>query len=543
MLDSGDITVSKKTLLHVSEGIYRTEGSALKELINNAFDAKARNVLVDTNYPQFDVLSCRDDGIGMSKEEFVRIVTGGIGDSPKANQKIRVKGDRPTIGKLGIGILAIAQVCRSFTIVSHHKKSKTAFRGKMIFRTDVDQVAQKEGNKGSYEVGKWVLENDLEYDADKNGVFIFTDDLRQSFVRRFRDDPHIQSESKNPLPFEYNRIMDLLYRKGKTKAISELGPYHELIWELSLLLPIPYQGDSIIHPDAINSNSVELRSEQSKTNLMRAEKGPLEFIASKQAELRGYDFSVFVDGIKLERPIQFPTPLTKNGKIQESQIFYFAYDGTVRKRKLAFTGYIFAQESAIFPRDLKGLQIRIKNVGIGTYDGSFLKYDKIESPRDNWLSGEIFIEEGLESSLNIDRDSFNENDEHYFVLREKIHNSLRTEVFPIVRSRQNTRNKKRKTAKHEKKTKDLMVKIEQLLNKYFPGFVVEFDYDESKSIIYDQDKLLIQIPRQITSGTDRKKKDSFSNSMLKTYEFFSSQLSDRSRLDQALKEFHKLIIG
>ncbi|MGF1669262.1 MAG: ATP-binding protein, partial [Balneolaceae bacterium] len=141
MIDSGEITVSKKTLLHVSEGIYRSAGSAIKELISNSFDANANNVSITTNYPRFEFLSIQDDGEGMQVEEFLRIVKGGIGDSLKATHDI--KNGRPLIGKLGIGILAIAQICRSFTIISHHRKTKSAFKGRMTFSTGIDKIAKE----------------------------------------------------------------------------------------------------------------------------------------------------------------------------------------------------------------------------------------------------------------------------------------------------------------------------------------------------------------------------------------------------------------
>jgi hypothetical protein len=68
-------------------------------------------------------------------------------------------------------------------------------------------------------------------------------------------------------------------------------------------------------------------------------------------------------------------------------------------------------------------------VGIGGYDSTFLKfYKEIETIRNRWVSGEIFVDEGLESSLNIDRDSFNEHDEHYKRLQSHLHEKF-DEVF------------------------------------------------------------------------------------------------------------------
>src|SRR5262245_50913080 len=110
-----NITVSSKILGHLSAGIYRTAGGALKEFVSNAFDANATRVVITTNHPSFDIISCRDNGSGIRAVDFQRIMRGGIGDSLK-----RVDGDRtsnlsrPVIGRLGIGMLGIAQVCHQF---------------------------------------------------------------------------------------------------------------------------------------------------------------------------------------------------------------------------------------------------------------------------------------------------------------------------------------------------------------------------------------------------------------------------------------------
>ena len=124
-----NIRVSSKILGHISAGIYRSPGGALKELISNAFDADATRVVITTNWPSFDVITCRDNGDGMTKEKFKRIMTKEIGDSNKritndGNNKDLTNQGRPIIGWLGIGMLGIAQICHEFQIISHHRKLK-----------------------------------------------------------------------------------------------------------------------------------------------------------------------------------------------------------------------------------------------------------------------------------------------------------------------------------------------------------------------------------------------------------------------------------
>ena len=499
ILESGDIKVSKKTLLHVSEGIYRSVGSALKEVVNNSFDAEASTVNITTNFPSYDFLSIQDDGIGMELSEFKRIVEGGIGDSSKSTQESK---NRPLIGKLGIGILAIAQVCRSFTIISHHKKSRTAFKGKMIFNPSVDKVAKTSeiGTTSGYPAGKWELIEKLDYDNSKKGVLIYTDDLRLAYLERFRKDGEKQNRNDAPLRFEdyFENVLEQKLKLGEFKSIKELGAYHEFIYELCTLLPIKYLDKGPVRNNIYNS-------------IDWVDNGCKSFIESKQKELSNFNFSVILDGINLYKPIKLPFPELRYGKSQSCQIFYLHYDKKVRGRRLKFSGYIFAQEHSIYPREINGLQIRIKNVGIGLHDLSFLGYDKVESPRDKWLTGEIYVEDGLESALNIDRDSFNENDEHYFILRREVHCKLREEVFPYIRRIQNNRNKLKRQNKKSSAVKEKKKNIEILIDHNLNG--VKVHYSDSDGISFNPKLKRIEFPKKFLDTNPKVRRDTYLNNL------------------------------
>ena len=71
----------------------------------------------------------------------------------------------------------------------------------------------------------------------------------------------------------------------------------------------------------------------------------------------------------------------------------------------------------------------MKHVGIGEYDKSFLGYRIAEGPRFAWLTGELFIEHGLEDALTVGRDGFDTGHPHYIALRKWLHSQLHREVF------------------------------------------------------------------------------------------------------------------
>ena len=52
----GKIKVADITLAHLSRGLYRSNATVFKELINNAYDADATVVRIDTNYPHFNFI-------------------------------------------------------------------------------------------------------------------------------------------------------------------------------------------------------------------------------------------------------------------------------------------------------------------------------------------------------------------------------------------------------------------------------------------------------------------------------------------------------
>src|SRR5712672_1606993 len=125
------IKVHEKALAHLSRGLYRSPASALRELVSNAWDANARVVRIDTGLPNFFQLSVEDDGDGFTKEQFRDVMEGGIGNSEKRGAGVKaLEFNRPVIGRLGIGMLGIAQISLSFTVTST-TKSGEGFRARV----------------------------------------------------------------------------------------------------------------------------------------------------------------------------------------------------------------------------------------------------------------------------------------------------------------------------------------------------------------------------------------------------------------------------
>jgi len=427
--DDGKIKVADITIAQLSQGLYRSTATAFKELVSNAYDADATEVRIDTNYPDFDFISSVDNGTGMSLDQFSRFFSEeGIGSCIKRKHG-KDKTDiykRPIIGRLGIGMLAIGQLCHSFEIESHYKDENgkgKAYRAQIILLDvsipDKEKVIRDDEMKTKeIEVGTWKYQI-IDFDEKKKGFRIYSSDVRATFRNEMKQS--VSQEDREKISFSLADLHSEFYDKAK-KSIRDCKPYLETIWELAMLCPLPYYEKKEEYP--INFETFNSSEKKSK-EFLRA----VQFIRDRQQQFLNEKFRVIFDGIKLRRHIQLPKVPTEKRIIPK--LYFLEFNEIIADHRLKFSGYLFAQvPKAIRPLELNGIQIRLRGVGIGGYDSTFLKYYKqIETIRSRWVSGEIFVDEGLESALNIDRDSFNEHDEHYKSLQSFLHDKKLDTVF------------------------------------------------------------------------------------------------------------------
>ena len=438
----GDLVVSSKILGHISEGLYRGPAGVLKELVSNSFDANARTVWISTGRPTFDVVSVRDDGDGMSLQKFLEIVSGGIGDSDKRVTDKPLINGRQVIGRLGIGILGVSQISHEFSVVSHVRESREAFRAVVSmrdFRRDIlaydddgeqeadddgEDETDAEGEKGDggFPVGGFEAE-EIEFDEKRAGLTITAIDPTEGFRRQLAED------KPGPMPREFREFIESSRKKNE---LAEGSLYNRMIWQLASLVPIPYLADSTVSD---------------------GDKG----MAAIAEAVGNFDFTVIVDGVKLFRPALMDGPVVEVGIDSKGEgdgpfQFPLGLDTTVWGTRLVVKGYLYGSAgSALHPEDIRGLLIRLRHVGIGEYDTSLLGYRFAEGPRYAWLSGELFVEQGIEDALTVGRDGFDAGHPHYIELRSWIHNELRSRVFPALYRGIKSRRIKREAIKLEQR--------------------------------------------------------------------------------------------
>ena len=79
----------------------------------------------------------------------------------------------------------------------------------------------------------------------------------------------------------------------------------------------------------------------------------------------------------------------------------------------------------IAPTEHQGVLIRVHGSSGTLFDPTFLRYQVSEQTRLRQISCEIFVSEGLEAALNIDRESFNYAHPHVVYITKWLHAALR----------------------------------------------------------------------------------------------------------------------
>jgi len=187
----GKLETDERVLARITEGIYRQPASALRELVSNAYDADATEVVILTDAPRFDHITVRDNGRGLSPEVVTQLVKH-IGGSAKRSKKgrelgvtsptnaNRSKGGRQLIGKLGIGLFSVAQFTRHFLIIT--KTEGEGFRtvADITLGRGVEQQAVlplEQGSERRYETGHYRIWREATTDKDAQGTEIKLLDL------------------------------------------------------------------------------------------------------------------------------------------------------------------------------------------------------------------------------------------------------------------------------------------------------------------------------------------------------------------------------
>lgn len=190
------LATSQRIIARVTDGIYREPWAAFRELIANAYDADARRVIIETGAPDFAQVSVRDDGNGMSADTLAYVVKNIGGSSKrtalgpelhtaKATDTELSPGGRPLIGKIGIGLFAVAQLTQHFQIITKAAGEDVRTSATIKLLTHDEERLKEADEEGNYVAGEVEFTTELAPKSELNshGTAIILYSLRPE-VRR-----------------------------------------------------------------------------------------------------------------------------------------------------------------------------------------------------------------------------------------------------------------------------------------------------------------------------------------------------------------------
>ena len=413
----GRMKVGSQIIRHLSKGIYSTPAMAIKELVSNAFDADANKVEIETNSASGSIV-IHDDGLGMDYHDFDENFTF-ISKSSKI-EKTKTPSGRPLIGKLGIGFIAVSELCDTMVVSSSKKGAKSKF----VATIDFTKFKNSENRDVEFsDISEFTLTNYPKDEQEDSFTHIELLGLSEGFKAKLAG---ITASGKHRKIRKSNFdsiVREIWGTKSHINIKQKYGPYWEFVMQLASIIPVEYMKDGPIRKVA---------------NIDQEIIKPIKELVSK------FNFKVLLDGLELKKPYLFPT---KN-VLDSGNFSVLPFSDTVKDsngKTISYIGYMYSQDGGISVDDWRGLIVRIRNTSIGIVDHSFLGYPyEGDSLYYKWTFGEIYVLEGLDDAMNVDRATFKTADSEYYAFITSVHRKLKKEVFNSVQQRWQKKNKEKR---------------------------------------------------------------------------------------------------
>ena len=458
-----DINAAARIIGDISTGIYRSPANALKELVSNSFDAGATEVLINTDHPSFSTVSCFDNGPGISSEQ-LQTIFKFIGGSDKRAEEQMGPFSRPLIGRIGIGILAMSQISKRFVIIS----SKEGEEFRIEAEVDIEEFESEEAartNLGTGTIGHYRIFKIPEV-PDEHYTIVATP-AGSAVLRKHLGSGKSAREHFVARAYESDNFHDFVKRVSEEQRRPTLSKYDMFLWELASLCPVPY-----------------------------FEEGPVKGWDGWnhiKKRLENYNFRVIVDGYEIRKPILLPTAEDLQQRGEDFEVYPFSFTGE-KTNDLSLHGYVFHQRRQISPPELQGILLRIRNVGVKGYESDMLDYPRNLGPMRGGMTGEIYVDIGLEDALNIDRNSFNETHDDFIRVRDELFQHLglpqKRGITTLIRER----SKARQQVLQEDRTVDDLERLARRLNRSVPSnWAYEMDVDMDSPLKLDLPNNVIKV--------------------------------------------------
>jgi hypothetical protein len=509
--------------------------------------------------------------IGGSAKRTKRGAKLGITDK---KDPTRSAGGRLLIGKIGIGLFSVAQLTRQFVIITKTAGTDYQLLAHVTLNRFEEAELAKVDEDNPFRAGSVRIWSEKSPDKKGHGTTIKLTTLlpRVVHILQSRDvwsalaeEEHAKGAGKRKPPLyhigqidpedpdsllmrpsypwqqpadeveKFQCLIDQVaeaWRRGNQYARLEnaLDNYFKMVWDLGLSLPIDYAEE---HPFALTGRDLKhcylLPDRRGSTKLKPVKldsKNPRETVRSvaklPDPEDSDPSFVVSLDGVRLARPIRF-TGYPKTGVAHQDPVMFVGHatpdmsmiPDSQRGGPLSFSGYFFWVPRVI-PQEHNGVLVRINGASGTLFDETFLKYQVAER-RLSQLIAEVYVAEGLEGALVIDRESFNTAHPHYQVLANWVHNSLRL-IRNTLKDIQTTARDKKAQQTEAKKTAALAIAVNELIAEFtdydpadVPDVVILDDEDAVAEAVADGK--IAYLRSEITAaGGDDKELDTWQES-------------------------------
>ncbi|MBD9390320.1 ATP-binding protein [Agrobacterium sp. AGB01] len=485
----GNLKTNDRIIARVTDGIYREPWSAFREMISNAYDADATSVSIDCDYPFFKEIRITDNGNGMD-EHIIGDLLENIGGSSKRTARGKTLGTanttdptrspagRKLIGKIGIGLFAVAQLTQQFQIISKRKGDSKRVSASIRLHTYQEDSLIDEQDASNYVSGTYSVLAEETTDVDIHGTTIILTGIRPAIREKLQsqdiwsaidehnmDDgtglidvvlpprfnigrldekghlvkpPELPWSSTDSPEKKFQQLVEAAIsttRSSKEQAnLAHFDNYLKMIWRISVASPVAYIHG---HPfDLRETDGYDLYeiSNKKKGAANRVDIGDqtireaFDMVAGNASSL---PFSVCIDSVELRRPIQLPKELASTSRLERPLIFVGKvstdFGGATAERsggRLSFEAYLY-WNTRIVPKENIGSIVRVNDASGTLFDPEFLGYQVSEQTRKKQITCEIFVTEGLDGALNIDRESFNTSNPHYLYIQRWLHSAFR----------------------------------------------------------------------------------------------------------------------
>lgn len=396
----GEIRVASRIVDYLSSGLYNSPAACLKELVNNSYDADAREVSISVK-PDANRIIVADDGVGLTRAEFERHFKR-ISESHKRDDTDVTPSGRPKVGKIGIGLIAANELCDVMQIISTKAGSTELLYVEVNFAEMRIEPEQRERDGEAYKKGDYTgLVDDAAADEHYTRVLLteIRGEARDIFIKARFTEPGEDDGSDEETPEDRTAGSRSVYgaKPESVRRILEplrdwgdLDVYSQTMLRVGLNVPVRYL------PNWYKGNGTTV-------------------VKRLTREVEKLDFRVTYDGSDLRKPVVLRAP-PRNHLLRE-----VSFTGD----HVAATGYLYAHHGVLRPEWLNGVLIRIRHAAVGDYDRSWLGYKTAEGTLfQRWMTCELWADDRLEEALNIERRTLRITHPAYVELQRAFHDEL-----------------------------------------------------------------------------------------------------------------------